>query len=83
MERLTQKTKNGYKSKVSIDDVLARLGAYEDMHEALEAELTQTENKMTALRQAGKEKSATWRQLFAQKLTLQNLLTRVKLYINS
>jgi len=74
-ERLTEKTPDGYRA----DGLMAieRLGRLEDVIERLQQELQKTEEALTRLAGQGKEKSATYRQLFANKMTLKELLLRL------
>ena len=57
-----------------------QLAAYRAMHAAIQAEYDCAADKMAALKAQGKEKTATYRQLFARKLTLGELLTWYKTY---
>ncbi len=79
MDRITKKAGRNY-SAVNLDQAVERLGKLEDMYEALCAELAQTIDQMERLSAEGKGKSATYRQLFANKLTLMNLKARFELY---
>ena len=56
------------------------LAAYRAMHAAVQAEYDRTAEKMAALKAQGKEKTATYRQLFARKLTLGEILVWYKTY---
>ena len=57
-----------------------QLAAYRAMHAAIQAEHDRAADKMAALKAQGKEKTATYRQLFARKLTLGELLTWYRTY---
>ena len=57
-----------------------RLEAFERMLADLQARLAATEARMQALRAQGKEKSVTFRQLMGEKLQLQAMLERYKMY---
>lgn len=57
-----------------------QLKAYRAMHTAVQEEYDRTADKMAALKAQGKEKTATYRQLFARKLTLSELLSYYKTY---
>ena len=57
-----------------------RLEAFETMLSAVEADYASTVSKMVQLKAAGKEKSATYRQLMGNKLQLQNILTMYQIY---
>ena len=56
------------------------LAAYRAMHAAVQAEYDRTAEKMAALKAQGREKTATYRQLFAKKLNLQDILTFYEVY---
>lgn len=56
------------------------LAAYRAMHAAVQAEYDRTAEKMAALKAQGKEKTAAYRQLFARKLTLGEILGWYKTY---
>lgn len=57
-----------------------RLAAYDRMYADLLKEREKVLSDMDRLREAGKQKGATYQQLLAQKLTLQNLLGRFEVY---
>ena len=57
-----------------------RLAAYDRMYEDLLRERDKILADMEKLRAAGKNKGATYQQLLAQKLTLQNLIGRFEIY---
>ena len=61
-------------------DAGQRLAAFEAMLAAVEAQYADTTGKMDALKAAGRVKSATYRQLFAKKLNLQDMLTLYEVY---
>lgn len=56
------------------------LAAYRAMQAAVQAEYDRTAEKMAALKAQGREKTATYRQLFARKLTLSEILGWYKTY---
>lgn len=58
----------------------ARLEAFERMLTAVRAEYDSTVAKMGVLKEAGKEKTATYRQLMGRKLELQNMLALYRVY---
>ena len=58
----------------------ARLEAFERMLTALRTEYDSTVAKMGVLKEAGKEKTATYRQLMGRKLELQNMLALYRVY---
>ena len=57
-----------------------RLAAYDRMYEDLLRERDKVLSDMDRLREAGKQKGATYQQLLAQKLTVQNILGRFEVY---
>lgn len=57
-----------------------RLAAYDRMYADLLKERDKVLSDMDRLREAGKQKGATYQQLLAQKLTLQNLISRFEVY---
>lgn len=57
-----------------------RLAAYDRMYADLLKERDKVLSDMDRLREAGKQRGATYQQLLAQKLTLQNILGRFEVY---
>ena len=57
-----------------------RLKAFEDMLAAILRQYGDTTEKMAELKAAGKEKTVTYRQLFANKLQLQAMLSYYRTY---
>ena len=57
-----------------------RLAAYERMYADLLRERDKVLADMEKLRAAGKNRGATYQQLLAQKLTVQNLIGRLEHY---
>ena len=57
-----------------------RLEAFEKMLAEVEKDYESAENKMRRLKEEGKEKSATYRQLMGNKLQYQNMLSLYKIY---
>lgn len=57
-----------------------QLAAYRAMQKAIQQEYDGAAEKMAALKAQGKEKTATYRQLFARKLQLSELLGWYKTY---
>lgn len=53
---------------------------FEQMLRSVQQQYQETSDKMEQLKAAGKEKSATFRQLMGNKLTLQNMLTLYQVY---
>ncbi len=58
----------------------ARLEAFERMLTAVRTEYDSTVAKMGVLKEAGKEKTATYRQLMGRRLELQNMLALYRVY---
>ena len=52
-----------------------RLGAFEDVYEALSARQSELEARIDALKAQGRARSASSRQLLAQKLAIQSTLS--------
>ena len=64
MERMTQKTENGYeiRNDVSLNDAVERLAAFENMYEALLIEADRAEKKIDQLREQDCDiQAAFWR----------------------
>ena len=59
---------------------LERLAAYDRMYADLLKERDKVLADLDRLRSAGKNKGATYQQLLAQKLTVQNLIGRFEIY---
>lgn len=57
-----------------------RLAAYDRMYAGLLRERDKVLADMDRLREAGKQRGATYQQLLAQKLTLQNIIGRFEGY---
>ena len=57
-----------------------RLAAYDRMYADLLKEREKVLSDMERLRAAGKNRGATYQQLLAQKLTVQNLIGRFEIY---
>ena len=57
-----------------------RLEAFEKMLAEIQNNCRNTMEKMEALKAAGKEKSATYRQLFSDKMRYQDMLAMYRLY---
>jgi len=74
-QRLTAPTENGYQA----DGLMAieRLGRLEDVIERLQKEYSQTVEALERLASQGKEKTATYSQLWANKMSLRELLMRL------
>jgi len=61
-------------SKGAPMDNQTRLEQFEDLLASLEQEFAETEARLSELTAAGKQKSATFKQLFARKLSLKQFL---------
>ena len=74
-ERLTIPTEDGYRA----DGLMAteRLGRLEDVIDRLQNEYVQTLEALERLSAQGKEKTATYRQLWSNKMGLRELLLRL------
>ena len=57
-----------------------RLKAFEIMLQAVQENCRVTEEKMKRLKEQGKEKSATYRQLLGNKRQYQNMLAMYRIY---
>lgn len=57
-----------------------RLEAFENMQKAILEQYDATVEKMAKLKAEGKEKTVTYRQLFANKLQLQAMLSYYRAY---
>ena len=57
-----------------------RLKAFEIMLQAVQENCRTTEKKMKRLKEQGKEKSATYRQLMGNKMQYQNMLAMYRIY---
>lgn len=67
MKRLTVATESGY-SVPDCDEAIARLAAYENLHERIENDQACIPAQLEELRAAGKEKTVTYRELIVRKL---------------
>ena len=74
-QRLTIPAEDGYQA----DGLMAieRLGRLEDVIDRLQKEYVQTMDALERLRAQGKEKTATYKQLWANKMSLRELLIRL------
>ena len=74
-QRLTVPTEDGYQA----DGLMAieRLGRLEDVIDRLQKEYAQTLDALERLSTHGKEKTATYQQLWANKMGLKELLLRL------
>ena len=76
MERITVPGPDGgFSVPAGLEQEAAeRLGRYEDAHGRLLARQEELAGRMEALKAQGKQKAAQFRELFAEKLTIQNTL---------
>ena len=58
----------------------ARLDSFEKMLLSVREQFDEKSRKLTELKNTGKEKTATYRQLFAEKMQLGNMLAMYRLY---
>ena len=79
MERITVKSENGYELSdgVSLEKVIEKLAAFENMYEALLTDIDKTVLSADRLKNMQKTKMATYRQLFAEKLKLNEMKNRI------
>ena len=82
MERITVPGPDGgFSVPAGLEQEAAeRLGRYEDAHGRLLARQEELAGRMEALKAQGKQKTAVFRELFAEKLTIQNTLTLWETY---
>ena len=57
-----------------------RLAAFESMLQAVQVNCCTTEEKMKRLKEQGKERSATYRQLMGNKMQYRNMLSMYRIY---
>ena len=62
------------------DSEKSRLDRFEKMLLSVREQIDEKSRKLTELKSAGKEKTATYRQLFAEKMQLGNILAMYRLY---
>ena len=76
MERITVPGPDGgFSVPAGLEQEAAeRLGRYDDSHGRLLARQEELAGRMEALKAQGKQKTAQFRELFAEKLTIQNTL---------
>lgn len=80
MERITKINDSGYTAD-DLSAAVTRLGQFEDLYEALCDERDKSAEKMNALSADGKTKTASYRQLFANKLTAMNLIAKIEVFV--
>jgi len=78
MERLTEKTPEGYRLSGEEAAALERLGRLEDLWERLEARQAAIPGELEALRARGKEKTVAFKELLAEKLTNSAVLDHLR-----
>ena len=76
-QRLTIPTPEGYQAEP--EAALERLGRLEDRIDKLQEEYEKTLQALERLQGQGKEKTATYRQLLTNKMTLKEVLFRMGL----
>lgn len=79
MERLTKRAAHGYEA-ADLEAALYRLGRWEDLYESLTSQRDGIAAQMQALKAQGKDKTATYRQHFANKLMLIDLISRLEIW---
>lgn len=62
------------------DSEKSRLDSFEKMLLSVREQYDEKSRKLTELKIVGKEKTATYRQLFAEKMQLANMLAMYRLY---
>ena len=62
------------------DSEKARLDSFEKMLLSVWEQFDEKSRKLTELKSSGKEKTATYRQLFAEKMQLGSMLAMYRLY---
>lgn len=84
MDRYTNKSGNEYTLNAGVNqgDALQRLGKFEDMYDALMQEQHTIVSKMEALKADGKSDTATYKQLFANRLKNTELLGKISIFID-
>lgn len=81
-ERMTKRMENGSVELegVTVEEALARLACYEDMHLAIEEQLAAAERKLDERKAAGTLRGAAGNQLLAQKVALKTTLGMFEIY---
>lgn len=80
MERITKKSESGYSAE-NLTAALNRLGQFEDLYENICRERDESAEKMKALAAQGKTKTVAYKQLFANKLTLMNMISKMEIFV--
>ncbi|WP_300295006.1 hypothetical protein [uncultured Intestinimonas sp.] len=82
MERLTTPGPGGSYALPPGGEVAAirRLGQFEDAYERLRARHAEIAERMEAMKAQGRQKSAQFRELLGEKLTIQNMLSLWETY---
>ncbi|WP_124098238.1 hypothetical protein [Ruminococcus sp. Marseille-P6503] len=65
---------------MTLYDKESRLEAFEKMLSSVRSQYTDTISKMSELKKAGREKSATYRQMMGNKMQLKNMLAMYQMY---
>lgn len=81
-KRITERAEDGSVklSGATIEEALARLASYEDMHDAIEQQLAVAEEKLEERKAAGTLRGAAGNQLLAQKVALKTTLGMFEIY---
>lgn len=84
MDRYTNKSGNEYTLNAGVNqgDALQRLGKFEDMYDALMQEQHTIVSKMETLKAEGKSDTATYKQLFSNRLKNTELLGKISIFID-
>lgn len=81
-KRLTRRMEDGSVelADATVEEALARLACYEDMHLAIEEQLAVAERKLEERKAAGTLRGAAGNQLLAQKVALKTTLGMFEIY---
>lgn len=81
-KRMTKRAEDGSVelADVTVEEALARLACYEDMHIAIEEQLAVAEQKLEERKAAGTLRGAAGNQLLAQKVALRTTLGMFEIY---
>lgn len=89
MKRYTKKSENDYyveSEEIRLSDMkvfgnaIDQLAVFEDFFDGLLTEKDQIVEQLDSLRQAGNTKTVTFRQLFANKISVELMIERVNRY---
>ncbi len=80
--RMTMRTEDGgvQLRGATPEEAIARLAAYEDMHDAIEEQLAVAEEKLEERKAEGTLRGAAGNQLLAQKVALKTTLGMFEIY---